>query len=138
MKRKNIMVPFFILAGLALLSASSTSFAEESAYWFKRGELWSGVKIGDSAPRTRDTICRDSRCYIINEIHWPVSQAMRLHGVSRFTFKELQPTALEQTDYDQLLLPNDLGKLIYQRAAREAYLDRHDRNEKWPHSRPFH
>lgn len=140
MKLQNTMIPLSLLSVslLILLTASPTSFADEGSYWFKRGQPWSGVKIGDTAPRTRDSICRNNRCYIINDIHWPINQTMRLYGASRFTYKALMPVAIKQIDDNQLLLPDDLGKLIFQRAAKEAFLKRHDKNEKWPYLRPFH
>ena len=97
-------------------------------YRVTQGQQWSGVKIGGEAPRMRDSICKNRRCYLIGDIYRPVSSIMRKYGLRDLRFSELVKVGQPTDNSDQVILPADLGQEMFFRARTEKRRENNDSN----------
>ncbi len=106
---------------LSLLSAVSLA---DSGYTLIRGEQWSGVNIGGSAPRTLDTVCQDRSCFRLHRYYGLNTQLLKRYGIRDTSFSELAKVSEVLEAEEKLRLPPDLGYELYQKAYHEYIIDK--------------
>ena len=121
-----------VLVGCQSINDNAASVPE--GYRYIQGQPWQGVRVGDQPPRQSSYLCYQYQCYRLNR---PVSMPRDLqqrYQITGLIFDQLAEAPGVSRNGDELLLPTDLGKFLFDE-ARQRHL-REMRSDKSPWMMP--